>query len=79
MGKTTREGASGSLRRKSGDRPDARHWAFPAAQGEPGSFLAVLDSIHLLCGEFAGMVARRHFMFQQSASVGIQSILCSRI
>jgi hypothetical protein len=27
------------LRRKSGDRPDARQRAFPAAQGEPESFL----------------------------------------
>ena len=35
------------LRRKSGDRPDARHWAFPAAQGEPESFLAILGSIPL--------------------------------
>jgi hypothetical protein len=35
------------LRRKSGDRPDARHWAFPAAQGEPESFLAILGSIAL--------------------------------
>jgi hypothetical protein len=33
------------MRRKSGDRPDDRHWAFPAAQGEPESFLAVQGSI----------------------------------
>jgi hypothetical protein len=44
MGETTREGASGSVRRKSGDRPGARHWAFPAAQGEPESFLVVFGS-----------------------------------
>jgi hypothetical protein len=35
---TPREGAQSSLRRKSGDRPDARHWAFPAALGGPESF-----------------------------------------
>jgi hypothetical protein len=40
------------LKRKSGDRPDARHWAFPAAQGEPESFLAILGSIALSCQRF---------------------------
>ena len=33
------------MRRKSGDRPDARHGAFPAAQGEPESFLAIWVSV----------------------------------
>jgi len=55
MGETAREGASGSLRRKSGDRPGARHWAFPAAQGEPESFLAVLGSIRFIDGRIAGV------------------------
>src|SRR5260370_1236255 len=31
MGETAREGASGSMRRKSGERPGARHWGVPAA------------------------------------------------
>jgi hypothetical protein len=48
MGESIREGASGSLRRKSGDRPDARQWAFPAAQGEPESFLASLGRFFVL-------------------------------
>jgi hypothetical protein len=80
MGETAREGASGSLRRKSGDRPGARHWAFPAAQGGPESFLVVLGSIRFIYGKIAGMAGSSPFsVFQQSASIGIDPLLDTRI